>query len=187
MWSRESRAAFRRFARFAAAALIAATAAACFQPMYGHVSRGGTPLAEMLAAIDIQQIDAPKGTALSRLAVEVRNELLFEITGGAGSAPPTHRLNIRLSSSVTSVILDVTTGRPEYENFGLDATYSLLDIKNGRQVLSGTAVTRVTYDIPGQQQRFARARGLHDAESRAAKVIADQIKTRLASYFVAGT
>jgi len=45
----------------------------------------------------------------------------------------------------------------------------------------------VSYDIPGQQQRFARSRGLRDAEDRAAKVIADNISQRLASFFVAGT
>jgi LPS-assembly lipoprotein len=45
----------------------------------------------------------------------------------------------------------------------------------------------VSYDIPGQAQRFARARALRDAEDRAAKLIADNIKARLASYFVAGT
>jgi LPS-assembly lipoprotein len=45
----------------------------------------------------------------------------------------------------------------------------------------------VTYNTPGQQQRFVRERGLRDAETRAAKEIAEQIRTRLASYFVAGT
>ena len=41
--------------------------------------------------------------------------------------------------------------------------------------------------LPGQEQRFARVRGLRDAELRAAKVIADNIRSRLASYFIAGT
>jgi LPS-assembly lipoprotein len=45
----------------------------------------------------------------------------------------------------------------------------------------------VSYDIPGQEQRFARVRGLRDAELRAAKVISDNIRSRLASYFIAGT
>ena len=54
-------------------------------------------------------------------------------------------------------------------------------------VIKGQTFSRVSYDIPGQQQRFARARGLRDAENRAAKVIAEQIRSRLASYFVAGT
>jgi LPS-assembly lipoprotein len=37
------------------------------------------------------------------------------------------------------------------------------------------------------QQRFAHQRAQRDAEDRAAKVIAEQIRSRLASYFVAGT
>jgi LPS-assembly lipoprotein len=45
----------------------------------------------------------------------------------------------------------------------------------------------VSYNIPGQQQRFAGERGLRDAEDRAATVIADGIRNRLASYFAAGT
>jgi LPS-assembly lipoprotein len=44
----------------------------------------------------------------------------------------------------------------------------------------------VAYDTLGQQ-RFARISGMHDAEQRAAKVISDNITTRLASYFVAGS
>jgi LPS-assembly lipoprotein len=41
--------------------------------------------------------------------------------------------------------------------------------------------------LPGEQQRFAGARALRDAENRAAQIIADNVKSRLASYFVAGT
>ena len=53
--------------------------------------------------------------------------------------------------------------------------------------MTGQTFARVSYDIPGQQQRFARSRGQRDAENRAAKVIADSIQSRLASYFSAGT
>ncbi|TMJ23413.1 MAG: hypothetical protein E6G96_18640, partial [Alphaproteobacteria bacterium] len=61
------------------------------------------------------------------------------------------------------------------------------DIATGKVVVTGQTFSRVSYDIPGQEQRFARLRGLRDAESRAAKVIADNIRSRLTSYFVAGT
>ena len=54
-------------------------------------------------------------------------------------------------------------------------------------MVTGQTFARVSYDIPGQEQRFARLRGLRDAETRAAKVIAENIRTRLASYFAAGT
>ena len=55
------------------------------------------------------------------------------------------------------------------------------------RLLTGRAFARQSYDIPGQAQRFARSRGLRDAEDRAAKVIADNINQRLASFFIAGT
>ena len=86
-----------------------------------------------------------------------------------------------------SIIVDVNTSRPDVENYGLNSTYSLTEIATGKVVVTGTTFARVSYDIPGQEQRFARARGLRDAENRAGQVIAEAIKNRLASYFVAGT
>jgi LPS-assembly lipoprotein len=92
-----------------------------------------------------------------------------------------------MSSTRLSVIVDLTSARPELENYGINAAYDLVELKTGRTVFSDVTFSRVSYDIPGQQQRFAQARGLRDAENRAAEVIAQAIRTRLASYFVAGT
>ena len=179
----------RKFGRVAAALLLAALTAGCFQPLYGErsVTTGGPVLRDQLSAIDVLQIEAPKGTDKSRLAVEIRNALLFDLTGGGYQASPTHRLKIAMSSTRASVIVDIHTSRPDIENYGINATYSMVEIATGKLVVTGQTFARVSYDIPGQQQRFARLRGLRDAENRAAKVIADNIKSRLASYFVAGT
>ncbi|HKF99822.1 MAG: hypothetical protein ACJ8FU_19160 [Xanthobacteraceae bacterium] len=186
MWSRDMT--VRRLIRLATAMTIAGMAGACFQPLYGERTlAGGSALREALAAVDVEQIKAPKGTALSRIAVETRNELVFDLTGGSGSAPPTHRLAIHLVPTAHTVILDPLTQRPEFDDFGLDAYFTLVEIGSGKTVMNGQAATRVTYNVPGQQQRFARSRALRDAETRAAKVVADQIRSRLASYFVAGT
>jgi LPS-assembly lipoprotein len=54
-------------------------------------------------------------------------------------------------------------------------------------VLSGTTFSRVSYDIPGSYQRFARSRAVRDAEDRAAEEIAEHLQTRLAAFFYAGT
>jgi LPS-assembly lipoprotein len=81
----------------------------------------------------------------------------------------------------------VTTGRTDQQNYGIDASYRLVEIGTGKQVVGGSTFARVSYDTPGQQQRFAGNRGLRDAENRAAKVIAENIRSRLASYFTAGT
>ena len=53
--------------------------------------------------------------------------------------------------------------------------------------MTGTTFSRVSSDYPGQQQRFARVRARLDAEDRAAKVIAEAVRTRVASFFVAGS
>ena len=179
----------RRVIRAAAALAIAASTGGCFQPLYGERSTvdGAPVLRDQLSSVDVLQIEAPKGTDEARLAVEIRNSLLFDFTGGGASASPTHRLKIAMSSTRASVIVDINASRPEIENYGINATYSLMEIATKKVVVTGQTFARVSYDIPGQQQRFARQRGLRDAESRAAKVISDNILSRLASYFVAGT
>ena len=53
--------------------------------------------------------------------------------------------------------------------------------------MTGTTFARTSYDMPGSYQRFARERAFRDAEDRAANEIAENIQTRLASFFVAGT
>src|ERR1700730_5426966 len=185
MWSPES--SFLRLCRGAAALAIAALTAGCFQPLYGERTvGGGSILRDQLAAVDVLQISAPKGTDDERLAVEIRNAILFDFTGGGAEAPPGHRLKISMATTRTAIIVDKNTGRPDYEDYGITATYSLTEIATGKIVLTGTAFALVTYDIPGQQQRYARLRGLRDAESRAAKVIAENIRARLSSYFIAG-
>src|SRR5581483_4539036 len=147
---------------------LSALCGACFQPLYGTKSvgtAGGPALRESLAAVDVSQIDAPQGTDESRIAVEIRNSLLFSLTGGGNSAPPTHRLKIQMSSTRASVIVDIASKRPDIENYGINATYSLTEIATGKVVLTGQTFARVSYDIPGQQQRFARIRGLRDSEN----------------------
>jgi LPS-assembly lipoprotein len=178
----------KRFAAPLWALAAALTLGGCFQPLYGdRAVTGGPGITNYLKSINVEQIDAPNGTPVARLAVEVRNQLLFDLTGGAVPDYPTHQLKIAIAPTQQQVIVDVTTARPEVQNYGINAVYSLTDLNTKKVVVTGQTFTRVSYDIPGQQQRFAAARGLRDAENRAAKVIADQIQSRLASFFVTGS
>lgn len=183
----------KRFSRLAPALALAGLVAGCFQPMYGDRSSMAPGLMsnnktlEALRAVDVKQIVAPNGTPLSRIAVEVRNDLLFNLTGGSNAAPPTYELEIKLTTTNLSVIVDINTARPDVQNYGIDATYVLREVGTGKALFTSQTFSRVSYDTPGQQQRFVGNRALRDAENRAAKVIADQIHARLASYFVAGT
>jgi len=177
--------------RLAVVCVLGGLCAGCFQPLYGSTSEiNGANVKDKLAGIDVRPIDAPNGTAVSRMGGEVRNELIFDFTGGAGKIAPgmaTHALIINMSASGQQVIVDTTTARPDAMNYGIDATYSLTDLKTNQIVLRGRAFSRVTYDIPGQEQRFAGLRAQRDAQDRASKVLSEQIKQRLASYFLAGT
>jgi LPS-assembly lipoprotein len=108
------------------------------------------------------------------------------LTGGAGQPSKTHQLRVHLVTQNQQVIVDITTARADVQQFGINASFSLTETATGKQVVTGTTTARVSYDNPGQQQRFANARGQRDAENRAAKLISDRIKSRLASYFAAG-
>jgi LPS-assembly lipoprotein len=174
-------------ARIVLALICAGLVGGCFQPLYGQRAGGGPSIVSQLSAVEVQPIDAANGTPEARLGVEVRNALIYDLTGGGGGASPTHRLKIHLAASRQQVIVDITTARPDVENYGIDATYTMTELATGKVVVTGRTFSRVSYDIPGQQQRFARQRGLRDAENRAAGVIAENIKSRLASYFVAGS
>ena len=104
----------------------------------------------------------------------MQNDLIFDLTGGAGQVGKTHQLTITLSTQNQQVIVDITTARPDVQQFGINATYTLIEIATGKPVVTGQTFARVSYDNPGQQQRFANARGQRDAENRAAKVISDR-------------
>ncbi len=53
--------------------------------------------------------------------------------------------------------------------------------------MTGSTFSPLSYDMPGSYQRFACSRAFWDAEDRAAQEIAENIQTRLASFFIAGT
>lgn len=190
MWSADSRFAglLRVARRLAAVVALSAVTAGCFQPLYGerNAVTGQPGLRDKLSTVEVSPINPVRGTSSARIGLEVRNALLFNLNGDGGPSAPNYTLEVQIAPQRTSVIVDVTTARPDTENMGIDATYTLREISTGKTVLTGSTFSRVSFDIPGQQQRFARARGQRDAEDRAAKVIADNISQRLASYFVTG-
>ena len=182
-----SLASLRIAARLFAVAAAAALTAGCFHPMYAERSDGTPGLREKLMGVELPPVNKPNASREARLGVEIRNALAFKLYGNATGMPPTHRLVIRFSTSRSSLMVDPNTALPSSENYSLDAQYNLVEIVSNKSVMTGTTFSRVSYDIPGQLQRFARARAVRDAEDRAAQEIAENIQTRLASFFVAGT
>ena len=178
-----------RCARLVLTLALAGLVAGCFQPLYADRSMAdGSSVVHRLRSVEVGVIgNVAKGTPEARVAAELRNALMFELAGGAPANSPTHRLEMSMTPMRQQLIVDVTTSRPDVEQAGINMIYTLVELSTGRTVVSGQTFSRVSYDNPGQEQRFSRERGRRDAESRASKVIAEDIRSRLASYFIAGT
>jgi len=174
--------------RLLAVAALAALTAGCFQPMYAEHADGTPGLRDKLSTVEIPPVaDKPNASREARVGVAIRNALAFKLYGNATGAPPLYRLVLKFNSSRSSLIVDPTTGLPSTENYGVDAQFNLIEIATDKSVMTGTTFSRLSYDIPGSYQRFARARAIRDVEDRAAQEIAERIQTRLASYFFSGT
>jgi LPS-assembly lipoprotein len=173
--------------RLIAVAALAALTAGCFQPMYAEHADGTPGLREKLMGVDIPPVNKANASREARVGVEIRNALAFKLYGTATGMPPTHRLDMRFQTSRSSLIIDPNTGLPNSENYGIDVQYNLIDIASNKSVMTGTTFSRVSYDMPGSYQRFSRQRAVRNAEDRAANEIAENISTRLAAFFTAGT
>lgn len=168
--------------RLIAAGLLAATVGGCvFQPMYAQTPLfgSGPSLRDALRDVEVASIQG-------RIGNELRNDLIYELTGGEGNqvqAP--FRLTLVANVSSFSPVIDTESGRPVSEMVSFDVTYKLHDVVRDRTVLTEQALARVSIDR--SQQRFANVRAVRDAENRAAKVVAEQIRSRLASFFLTRT
>jgi len=188
MWWREHRLFRHRLAPIAAALVAGSLTAGCFEPLYGSKpALNAESVQDRLAAIEIQPIPARQGTPQSRIAVAMRNALQYDLNGNGGAIAPTHQLKVTVGTQGVAVIIDVQSGRPTAEVEGVIASYQLVEIATGKVVVSDSAYAHVDTDSPGSQQRFAQQRAERDAVDRATQVVAETIKNRLASFFVAGT
>jgi len=188
MWWFERSAAWSRAARLAVVLAAASLTAGCFEPLYGTQPSVATDsVRDKLAQVDVPPIPVPKGQPVARIAVALRNSLQYGLNGAAGANAPTYTLKVNIGESVLSVVVDITSGRPDAQVTAIIAYYQLIEIATGKVVLADQTFAHVDYDIPGAAQRFAKQRAQRDAEDRASEVVSDTIRNRLASYFVAGT
>jgi LPS-assembly lipoprotein len=193
MWWLRPRGTWRRARVMARLALVLAAAgltAGCFEPLYGaHPTPGGDSVHDKLASIVLAPTKPAKGSPQERVSVALNNALEFSLGGGArvSASTATYRLDITSTPAAITVVIDPNTGRPETEIGRVVASYTLVEIATGKAVVRDSTIAEVDYDIPGQQQRFTKQRARRDAEDRAVQVVAETIRNRLASYFVAGT
>lgn len=142
-----------------------------FQPLYGTTASGAR-LTEVMASVDVTPIPG-------RLGQRIRNELIFENTGGGYAAPTKYTLDITVKESVIDQLVR-TTGEATGQVYQVEATFKLRRAGNNEVVLEGQAISRAAYDR--FEQIFANVRARYDAQDRVARTIAETIMVRLSSY-----
>ena len=157
-------------------AVLAFGLSACFRPLHGPTASGAS-MQDVLAAIDVQPVAAPLGQ--ERLTHYLRSELVFDLDGSGQPRPKRYKLAIGAAERVATPIVDTVTGRAQSATLIADATYSLTTIDGGRVIASGKATASASYDR--YPQRFTNVRASRDAEIRLAKLLSEQIRTRLSA------
>lgn len=159
------------------AALLAGCASGeGFQPMYGPTG-SGVGLQDKMSAIDIATIP-------SRVGQRIRNELVFQSTGGGVAAKPEFKLEITIKESLGSTLVK-SSGEALSQIYNLDANFKLTRMSDKKVLLQGASHARAGFER--FQQIYSNVRAREDAENRAAKTIADDLRTRLAAAISRGS
>jgi LPS-assembly lipoprotein len=160
----------------AAVALSACGDAAGFRPLYGPTAGGGN-ISEHLKQVDLAPIPG-------RVGQRIRNEMIFQTTGGGNALPMTHRLEIVLKENLTSTLVNVQ-GEASGQVYSVEAAFRLVDTKDKKVVFQGTSHARAGFER--FESIYSNVRAREDAENRVARTIADDLKTRLAAYLSRAT
>lgn len=160
----------------AAASLAACGDAGGFRPLYGP-SASGAHVGEHLKQVEFAPIPG-------RVGQRIRNEMIFQTTGGGNPLPPTHRLEIVLNENLTSTLVNVQ-GEASGQIYSVQASFRLIDTKDKKVVFQGTSHARAGFER--FESIYSNVRAREDAENRVARTIADDLKTRLAAYLSRAT
>ncbi|MGO9487168.1 MAG: LPS assembly lipoprotein LptE [Rhodomicrobium sp.] len=181
MWWRELAKHNRRFrgaAALALAAIVSLGAGGCgIHPLYGPTA-SGADLSEVMKTVDIATIPSRPGQRL-------RNELIFGTTGGGAASAPIYRLDVAITRTVRNTLV-TQQGAATGQIMQLDAEYRLVRIKDNEVVFKAYSTAQASYNLVGATglagSTYGDTRAAIDAENRAARSLADTMKTRLAAY-----
>jgi LPS-assembly lipoprotein len=154
------------------AVLVSLGLSGCVEPLYGP-KIGGVSIVPDLQAIKVEPIP-------DRIGHYLENELIFALNGTGSSPPPKYRLVVTVRERLSTPIVNTVTGEAQAGDVNIDADYRLYLIAGGGEpIASGNVTQFVVYDR--SSQRLSNVRAARDAEIRNAKVLADQIRTRIAT------
>ena len=133
---------------------------------------GGAGTSEMLQTVDIAPIPG-------RVGQRLRNEFIFQSTGGGAPLPPEYRLEVAIRESVSSTLVEMD-GNARGQTYRLDASFKLVRLADKAVVIEGKSFGRAGFERV--RSVFANVRAREDAENRAAKTVGEELRTRLLAY-----
>jgi LPS-assembly lipoprotein len=160
----------RRFPwpRLGLAAGLALLLGACLQPM-NHLQVASTPSARVaLSQVGLGRVEGYLGFIL-------QTELEYLLSGDGRPGPRRYVLDVNLRESQTEAIVDSVTGRTETANLFVEAEYVLKDSQSGAILTKGRTFANAFYDR--SSQFFSASRARRDAEERAAKLLAERLRS----------
>jgi LPS-assembly lipoprotein len=143
-----------------------------FHPLYASSSLSGPDVSLKLAQLEIAPIPG-------RIGQRIRNELIYQSTGGGRAAEPVYRLEIVMTESITPTLVQID-GNSSGSVYNLNASFRLIRIADKSVALTGASYGRIAFQR--FDSVFANVRARNDAENRAATTIADDLKSRLAAF-----
>lgn len=157
----------------AASMLAAGCGDSGFRPLYADSSLvGGADVNQKLAELEIAPIPG-------RVGQRVRNELIYETTGGGLAAQPVYRLEIVIRESISATLVQID-GNSSGSVYNLNASFRLVRLADRSVALTGTSYGRIAFQR--FDSVFANVRARQEAENRAAKTVGDELRSRLAAY-----
>jgi LPS-assembly lipoprotein len=155
-----------------AAPVLSACGDSGFRPLYGSSQFGGGNVSEKLAQVEMAPIPG-------RVGQRIRNELIFQATGGGNAPQPAYRLEVAISEGKTSTLIR-SDGDAQSQVYSIDASFQLIRITDKAVVLKGKSFGQASYER--FTSIYSNVRAEKDAEDRAAKVVGEELKSRLAAY-----
>lgn len=145
-----------------------------FEPLYGQ--RSGSTVVADLAATKVNLIE-------DRIGQQLRNTLVEEFAPGGSAQSPRYLLDVKLqeNKSTLAIRLDETTSRAVLE---IQAAFTLRRSSDGQVLYDGLSRATTSYNVVNSD--FATVNAESDARRRAIRVLGEDIKLRLASYFNQG-
>lgn len=111
--------------------------------------------------------------ASSRVGLETRNRLIFLTSGGDETKTPQYTVDLIVSGGLEGVLLEEGADTPNAGRASIVGTYTLKRISDDTVLKSGRRTAVALFDYP--RQEFAKLRAGRDAETRAARELAELI------------